>query len=352
MAGAAPSNERPDRRILRFAIGVTMAFAFAQLAAWPMAQLAPVFVAILLQDAGPLSLRKVLISLAIVYGSLVAGYSVAYALSGYPIILISVFALMVFCFYYVLLRSGAHLLAIIGMLLGTLVMPILVQLLPEVAWVGGFGLLVNFAVAMFIAWISYAIIPARPFQDDDSHATLAHHEAVPIAATIAIVCAPLLIAFLMFGWKDILIMVYAAIFATAMTSAAGIQQGWNSTIANLVFGGLAMLVVYEIVVMVPSAPFMVVLMFLVCVIFGRGIFGGGKWAAMWASGFIGFLILLGGAFLSDGVVTSEKVFSRVIQISLAAAYVAFAYGIVDLVRYGLSWTGSRATQVTPTNSEL
>jgi len=69
-----------------------------------------------------------------------------------------------------------------------------------------------------------------------------------------------------------------------------------------------------------------------CLFYGLRIFGGGPSAQSWSSGFLGFLILLGGALLSGDVVTPAKLIDRVIQIGLATAYVALAFGVVDVVR--------------------
>jgi len=52
---------------------------------------------------------------------------------------------------------------------------------------------------------------------------------------------------------------------------------------------------------------------------------------LWVSGFIGFLILTGGALLTDDVNSPMKVIDRVVQISVAGLYVVFAYRVIDLV---------------------
>ncbi len=60
-----------------------------------------------------------------------------------------------------------------------------------------------------------------------------------------------------------------------------------------------MLLVYELCVMVPSLPFMVVIAALAVFVFGLWIFEGGSTSPYWTSGLNGFLIMLGGALLAD-----------------------------------------------------
>ncbi len=332
MAGPAPSNESSGRRTLRLAFGVALTFVVAQLIGWPMAHIAPLLAGLLLQEASPQSVRQALRILGTALSAIVGGFLTALFLLPYPAAMALVFSVVLFRLYLYVLMSGLQIMIFAGILIGTVIMPVLVQVLPEVAFIAGFGLLMDFVVAVLAAWIAFLVVPSSKAPPAPIHGTLSYTEAASIAATLTVVVAPLLIGFLLFGWTDILTLVYAVIFAFGMGSAASGEMGWKIMTANLIYAGVGMLLVFELLVMVPNLPFMIVLVFTVCVIYGSWIFGAGPKAAAWASGFNGFLLLLGGALLSDDVVSAVKLFDRVILIFLATAYVVFAYQVVDLIK--------------------
>jgi hypothetical protein len=287
---------------------------------------------LLLQEAAPQSARQALRILGTALSAIVGGFLTALFLLPYPAVMVLVFSVVLFRLYLYVLMSGVQIMVFVGILIGSVVMPVLVQVLPEVAFIAGFGLLMDFAMAVLAAWVAFLVIPASKAPPAPAHGTLSYTKAASVAATLTVVVAPLLIGFLLFGWTDILTLIYAAIFAIGMGSAASGEMGWKIVTANLIYAGVGMLLVFELLVMVPNLPFMIVLVFTMCMIYGSWIFGVGPKATAWASGFNGFLILLGGALLADDVVAGAKLFDRVIQIFLATAYVVFAYRVVDLIK--------------------
>lgn len=314
------------------ALGVTLVFAVTQLFAWPLCHIAPVFAAMLLQDAGPVSIRKGSAILSTAFFAIGGGYVIASLLSPYPALLVLTFGVLLFRLYLFLVTAGAHLLAAIAVVLGAVVMPVLVVMQPDIAFIIGVAALLNFVVAILAAWVAFLLLPAPPALPSHAVESLSAAKAISMARSMMLVIGPLFIAFLLFGWSDILVLVYSAVITTALSAEGGSKQGGNLFIANLVLGGLAMLIVYEALVMVPSLAFMIAMVLCVCLIFGRGIFAGGHWAALWSSGLNGFLILLGGTLLKEDVDAGSKMFDRVFQILLATAYVAFAYQVLELFR--------------------
>lgn len=285
MAGPAPSSENASRRALRLAFGVTLAFVVVQLIGWPLAHPAPVFSAILLQGAVPLSVRNAFATLSSTILALASGYLIALFLLPYPAVMVLAVCLLLFRFFVYALTSGVNTLALIGMIIGCVVIPVLVNMLPELALIASFGILMDFVVAIFCAWIAFLLIPAPPLvPESDHHGTLASAQTTAIAGSMTMVVAPLLIAFLVLGWNDILALVFAVIFAMGMTSASSAAMGWKSVTANLIFGGVGMLFFYELLVMVPNLPFMIALAFTLFLVYGSRIFSGEPSAALWASG--------------------------------------------------------------------
>ena len=106
MSDLAQSNESTHRRALRLALGVAMVFAFTQLTGWPMSHIAPFMTAILLQDSGPLPLRRGGFILAMALLSILSGLVIALFLAQFPVVLVMVACALLFRFYMFIIRSA------------------------------------------------------------------------------------------------------------------------------------------------------------------------------------------------------------------------------------------------------
>jgi hypothetical protein len=333
MADLAPSNESMHRRALRLALGVAGVFTFTQLMGWPMSHIAPFMTALLLQDSGPMPLRRGWFIFKMALLSVLCGLVLALFLRHFPLVLVLLACALLFRFYVFILRSGEHMLAVVAAVIGVVLMPYLVLIQPEVGAIGGVGLLLDFAVAITGAWVTWYLLPVSA-GPPAAHSTepLSHEIAASLAFNMMLVMAPLLAAYLAFGWGTILVLVYSVIFTTTYESKAGLESGLKMIIANGVYGGIGMLLVYEFCVMVPSLPFMIVIAALAVFIFGLRIFGGGPTSPYWTSGLNGFLIMLGGALLADQGFTLGRMADRVWQITLATAYVSFVLAVLAMVQ--------------------
>ncbi len=333
MADLAPSNESTNRRALRLALGVALVFSFTQFARWPLAHIAPFMTAILLQDSGPLSLRQGGFILKMALISVIGGLFIALFLANFPLVMILVACALLFRLYVYILRSGEHLLAIVAGMIGVILMPYLVLIYPQVGAIGGLALLLNFAVAITGAWIAWYMLPQSE-TPPNGHGVelLCYKEATSMAFNMMLLMAPLLAGFLAFGWSSILVLIYSVLFAATYSGKAGFEMGLKMLISNAVYGGVGMLLVYELYVMVPTVPFMIAVAALAVFIFGLRIFEGGSTSPYWTSGLNGFLILLGGALLTDGGYSLGRMADRVWQITLAMAYISFAFAVVDMFR--------------------
>jgi hypothetical protein len=333
MADLAPSNESTHRRALRLALGVALVFTFTQLAGWPLSHIAPFMTAILLQDSGPLPLRRGGFIFTMALLSILSGLIIALLLAQFPLLLVMVVCALLFRFYMFILRSADHMLAVIAAVIGVILMPYLVLIQPQVGAMGGLGLLLDFAVAIIGGWVTWFLLPVSAAPPESHHAEpLSSDTAASMALDMMLVLAPLLAAYLAFGWGTILVLVYSVIFVATYDSKAGFETGLKMIIANGVYGGLGMLLIYELCVMMPSLPFMVVLTALAIFIFGLRIFEGGPTSPYWTSGLNGFLIMLGGALLADQGFTLGRMADRVWQIALATAYVSFALAVLAMLR--------------------
>ena len=333
MAGPALSHEPGPRRASRFALGITLSFTLAQTLGWPFAFICPVLTLVLLIEAEPLPLRNVLAILRSTVVALVIGYVLALVLLPYPAVLVAAACLLMYRFFIYILTSGAHLLSIVTMLIGFILIPVVVKLLPELAIIAGIGIFTSLLIALICGWTMFLIMPApTPPPDHHHHAPMDPSEAVPLARTMTLVAAPLLASFLMFGWTSILVLVYTTLLATALSDVDSAKMGWKFIVANLVIGGVGMYLFYEALVAGPNIVLMIALAITFMFLYGLKVFSDSPHAGWWFSGSIGFLFLVGSALPSDKAIASVKIIDRVAQIGLASLYVIFAYRVIDLFK--------------------
>lgn len=88
-------------RILRFALGITLAMSLALGISWPMSFITPVFVAIFLSAAAPApSLRTGLTQILAMVGGCGVGLVITMTVLPYPLICLPVVLLALFRVYY------------------------------------------------------------------------------------------------------------------------------------------------------------------------------------------------------------------------------------------------------------
>ena len=342
---AAPQT----RAVSRLALGVSVSFLMAQLFAWPLAFALPVFVGMLLQEPTAVAPRTALNILVTACCALLLGYLLTLFFHNYPVVMMLAYCVVLQQFYLFMLTAGAHPLALVGVVMGITVIPILAGVAPEIAMNVAWGIALNYVVALLMSWVMFAVIPVPAGTERSPPAAkLPRETATSIASELVVVTAPLMTAFLLFGWTNILVLAFSLLTAATMSAAKSARAGAGFVLANLLIAGLLTVVVYEVIVMTPALPFVFALVFGICLAFGQRIFSGEASGALWSTAFTGFLILLGGALLKEDVYISANVLSRVWQVFLATVYVVFAYRVIAMVTAlaamfsGAAWRSARS----------
>ncbi|MGI9364695.1 MAG: putative Na+/H+ antiporter, partial [Rhizobiaceae bacterium] len=336
MAEQARQKDQTLKRVLRFACGVSLSFIVTQLVAWPLAYVMPVLTALLLLDPDPLPVRSAVRVLLMSVLAIFFGYQIATVLTPYPVVFVGVFGLLLFRLYLYLLVSGAHFIGITGALLGCLLMPVLVQVHPAVAASVAVGIVGDLVVAVLMSWVAFMLLPVSGVPKVSAAKTVSHDMAVHLSARLTLVAMPLFVAFLIFEWTNALTLIFGVLFATGMNSRGGAAKGFESLFGTVLHGGLTMLLCYELLVMAPFLPLMVLVLFTACMLYGARIMKGGPHRQIWWSGMSAFLLLLGSSFAAEDATTSGKLIDRSGMILLAAMYVVFAYNTLDLIQHGLN----------------
>ena len=334
MSDVPPSNESPGRRATRLALGTSIGFLISQLVPWPVAHLLPVAVVGLLMDARPLSYPQGWKIFCTSVFFFFFGGTLAWLLSPWPLVLGVACGFMLYRMSSYMLTSGEHLFSVIACLIGFVVMPIVVSLLPAVGFLAAVGFSLDWGVAILIAWVAWLVMPRKaPLPEEHASEPLPPEMARELAWTLAVILTPLVVGFIVFSYSAILVAVYATIFATSFGSKAGRKSGMKYLVANSVYGALGMLICYELLVMVPEVTFLVPVIFVGAFLFSLRMFQGGPNAAFWESGIFGYLIMLGGILMKDDVVAASTLVERLWHLLLATAYVSSAYAVLELFRH-------------------
>ncbi len=150
------------------------------------------------------------------------------------------------------------------------------------------------------------------------------------ASQIIIIIIPVLFLFYIFKLSSsVLILIFIAIL-TMIPGLANPKVGLAIILAN-VLGGIVAIIAYKFLVIVPNFIFMILLTLCVGLLFGNRLFSKHKLAVIYGSGFSTFLLILGSVTASDAE-AGDKVWTRVIQITIAVIYVVVAFGILDRIK--------------------
>ena len=149
------------------------------------------------------------------------------------------------------------------------------------------------------------------------------------AVRIMCILTPVIILYYLFQWSSSILILTFVTILTVSPAFASPKMGLVMIVANIL-GGLFGILAYELLVMVPSFVFMILLVLLVSFVFAQKLFSDSKFAGIFGSAFSTFLLILGSVTASDDEAGS-KVWERVIQIALAVAYVVVTLGLLDRI---------------------
>ncbi len=314
----------------RLTFGVGAAFVISQVWPWPLSYVMPVFVALLLQEPHPMSYRAGLGAVGLACFFMALGYGIAVLLTPFPVLFLAAALFLLRSLYMFMLTSGAPMLAVVGGIIGALVIPVLVPNLPDVARSVTIGLMFNTLVAFLITQIAFLLVPPLPNTPEEANPLPSRDVAGSMAWKLVVAVGPIMTFFLLYGLTDILLLSVAAMIALSMGAKGGWAMGMGLVIANMAYGGVAMLVFYEVTVIAPVLPIFLITSFLAIWFFSSRIAEGTSNSATWSSALTGFLILSGSIILATEADAGEKFVTRVSQLLAAALYVALAFQTVDL----------------------
>ena len=335
---AAPALPAADvetlrtRRILRFAIGITLGMALATGIAWPLSFLLPVLVGLLLSSPAPLTLRAGVGFVAIIAVAMGASFVFSVVFLSYPVIFLALIGLLLLRVFHA--ASGdAHPLSILWMVVGFCVIPLVTLTSALAGAIVAVYITIGAAIAVALVLLVQGLIP-DPVVPSAAAApatpkpTLEASERFRSAAISTLAVWPLLVLFYVFQLTgDLLVLIFVAILAISANMHAGWKGGTALIIANL-GGGVVTILIYNLLVAVPEFGFFIVLMLLTTLLIGQRRFSDAPTAGLYGSAMNTVLIVIGGVTTSTDEAGAE-IYVRITQIIIAVMYIVVSLGLLE-----------------------
>jgi hypothetical protein len=322
-------------RVLRYALGSTIAMTAAMGFNWQLAFLTPVLSLSFLVTPAPRPTLKqgigfvATIALACLIGLLVGRY-----LLSYPVVYIPFAGFLLLRIFY-MMASGRSPLLTMWLLIAVLVIPLIMITSPAIANQVAGGILIGSAATVVSVWLAYGLLPDPPGTSVAAAAPAATPGLPPVvdrfktAAISTLVVLPVLTLIYAFRMQSAtLILVFVALLSSQPGFAADFKAGKALIVGNIM-GGAAAIVVYELLVMLPEFYFLILLTFLGGLIFGTRVFSDRPTAKLFAMAFSTLLLVIGSTTASGSNAAGSKVYERVMQISIAVVWVVLASGVAD-----------------------
>ena len=315
-------------------LGVTLATAVALGIAWPASFLTPILTAVFLGPPGkPLPFKAGVAFVLTIVGACAFALLVSLILLPYP----AAFMLMIAWLLAVIFYSASGRVSpivVMWLLIAFSVIPLLSIQSGALALGIAQYLVMGAAAAVGFAWLAHALVPGprpepvtepAPAAAQPQMTTAERARQALISTTVVY---PILMLFLFFSLTgQIVILVFVALLAMNPSLGAGKQAGMALIAAN-VAGGLAAILIYNLLVAVPEFAFLLCLMLLAALLFGRALYSDWKYAKLAGSAFSAVLLIIGSTTTSTNE-AGAKVLTRVLQITAAVLYLVIAFGVIE-----------------------
>ena len=332
----------------RLACGMTLSAGVAFGLAWPLSFITPVFTAKLLSLPKIMPFKASLGFVAIVSGSFMLSVWLLLPTLAYPFVHLIVTALILFLLFYAK-AGGTNPLLVVFLLIGTLVVPLIGTLSESLAIAISKGLIFATVVAVAMAYVAAAAFPDPPGlgptvasasqgggEDEgagEGDGPLSPRFRTALALRSLVVLYPMVMVFQMFSLADAaVVLIFASLLTMEPTFGKHLAAGKGLVLANLA-GGLVAVVIYELLVMVPSYAFLLLLVLLAGLWVGGWIFSDRPLGKLLGGGITTVFIILGPVLMGDAE-AGANLFIRLFMIMGAVVYVVLAFGLLERLTRG------------------
>ncbi|MDH4254156.1 MAG: DUF2955 domain-containing protein [Gammaproteobacteria bacterium] len=339
------ASDVATRRILRLALGTSLALWFSQALAWDMSFVAPILALTVLGLPLPaLRLKAGLTIVFVLFVALNAGLMLLPVILNYRIAGILLLALALYWSFYFTARGGNPLLgtfATIGIALATAVGSVSLDVVLVVIE----GVTLGAIVGIAFVWLAHLLLPDPA---DGSQAPTAPRPAPSTDLSEARQNAFRSLAIVLPVALWFLLSSQSAAYAAVMIKVASMgQQATNeatreaagSLIRSTIIGGIAAVIAWQLLRIYPSLALYTLLVALAALVFGRRTFHGAGLHAdgeTWSYGFMTMIVILAPAVLDSatGASADVKFVDRLLMFAGATLYAVAAVYVFDAFRPG------------------
>ena len=319
--------------ILRYAIGSTIIVAMTMGFNWPVGFLVPVLSLSFLASGKPApDLKSGLMFFLIITFSAFFGLLLAKLFLSFPGIHILMLCLILFYIFYINHPLFNPLLKTF-LLISVLLIPNMALYSQEAAFFLAVSLSTYAGLTILLIWFIFLLFPAHMTPESITVANADLPEPTRLqrfntAITITLVILPVLLLFYFYNLtSSLLILIFISILSMQPGFAKDFKGGKALIIGNLI-GGLTAILAYEIFTVIPEFFYLVLVVLLAGLIFGRQVFSGKPMAALWGMGYSTFLLVICSTTAMGTTEADAKVWTRVLQIMIAVIYIVVAFGLI------------------------
>lgn len=324
--------------IARISLGVTAAVGIAYGYQWLLYFITPIFAFIFLAMPTWIGWRMAVQLLLRLAGSLILGVAISEYLLDFPLLCVPVYGILLFFIYYNDTPTAPPM-ATLFMTLAVTMVPIISFSGAGVAHVVALALLANMGLGLFIAWLFHSIIsyrlcsidvPPSAAKKKPTPALPSENERIRLALVSTMVALSAVILFFALNLAQyVLAMIYICFMAGTPSRNASIQVLKANALATCI-GGLAIIISYNLLVAVPTYPFLLALTLCISLLFSRIILSGGDYSQAVSSGFTTFLVLLGSSTGVDHTASGDF-YIRIAQVLFAGLFTLAALMVIEHV---------------------
>ena len=331
-------------QIFRLAFGMTLSSAVALGLAWPLSFITPVVTAKLLTQPKVMPFKAGLAFVVLASGSLFLSARLLLPTLSYPAVHLLLTALVLFLLFYAK-AGGTNPILVVLLLIGALVIPLIGTVAQSLAREATGGIIFAIIVAVVMVYIAAAAFPdppelgptgasaADPGGNNESEGPPPPGVRTALALRSLVVIYPLAVVLQLFSQVNFaVVLIMVSLLASEPTFGKHLAAGKGMILANLA-GGLVAVVIYNLLVMVPSFTFFLLLVLLAGLWVGGWIFSDRPFGKLLGGGITAVFIILGPAVTGDNEAGAE-LFLRLFMIMGAVVYVVLAFGLLERLTRG------------------
>ena len=323
--------------IFRYALGSTFMVALAMGYGWELSFLLPILgLDFLSAGKDKPSLKEAITSITIISMASIIGLLFSYLFLQTPIIHILLTFLLLFFLFY---TNSSFISPMVKtwLIIAVMLIPNVALLSIDLAETIAGGLMMNMVLALLVVWFIFTIIPKRATKQNSAAIAVQKQETpkevrFKFAITNTLVIMPVYLLFYYYELSSyLLVLIFIALLSMQPAFAKNFKGGFAMILGNLI-GGLLSVLVYEMLTVVPTFGFLIVVVLIAGLFLGSRAFSDRKTAKLYAMGFSTFLLIICSVTGSGTLDAGTKLWSRILQIMLAVTYVVVAFGIINKFR--------------------